>query len=172
MSCGGRPTSLIAWPRASAVECDGGRPNYCGKGLVRVPVCPPEIPRYFIAGVVWSPYILVTRPTTSTFTVFWEYTSWWTVCLLILLIVGMRCHFGQQIWPPVRHHPPHRWFAWAVQGDPRSVIGAPTPTPPTRCPGLLYDFKSKLSERFQVRITWPISAWVGAWSGFVPSVVY
>ena len=53
--------------------------------------------------------------------------------------------------------PPRRWFAWAVQGDPRSVISAP---PPPRCPGLLYDFKSKLSERFQeVRIPWPIRAW-------------
>jgi hypothetical protein len=60
---------------------------------------------------------------------------------------------------------PHTWFAWAAQGDTRSVISAPPP-----CPGLLYDFKSKLRNNFRRSESRdPLEH--GACSAFVPSAV-
>lgn len=158
MSCGGRPTSLIAWPRASAVECDGGKQNYCGKDLVRVPLCAPQIPRYFITGVVWSPDILVTPA--HNFSIYSVLKVHQLVdCLPSDLIDRWHVMSLRPADLTTRSRPsPTQMVRLSSSGRPSQCNRCP---PPTRCPGLLYDFKSKLSERFQeVGITWPISAWL------------
>jgi hypothetical protein len=53
------------------------------------------------------------------------------------LIVCLWCHFDQQIWPPVRHHPPSQMVRLSSSGR-RNVISAP---PLPRCLELPYDFK-------------------------------
>ena len=117
-------------------------------------------PTLFYCSVLWSLDILITRPATCTFSVFRRYSSCWSDCRLILLIVCVWCHIGQHAWPQVGQRPARGGFAPATQGDPTVWWVAP------RRSGLPYGFKcvQTRSQEVESRDPWK-------YNRFVPPVV-